>query len=74
MSTARREVRIDSLLFSCRDLTSPKTCRFIPVLGAPLLEVLEPYARVVPVRICAGAVRDDRPKRDPSLSTANQQE
>ena len=30
MSPARLEVRMDSLLLSCRALSSPTTCRFIP--------------------------------------------
>src|SRR5215469_216681 len=33
MTPARLEVRMDSLLLSCRALASPTTCRFIPALS-----------------------------------------
>ena len=36
MNAARLEVRMESLLLSCRALSSPTTCRFIPALGCPL--------------------------------------
>ena len=46
-SPARLEARMDSLLLSCRALSSPTTCRFIPALsGLPTVRELSRAARI----------------------------